>query len=145
MLPQWALNLGPQPFGSDAVLLSYWGTCYLEDLRSVYGHALSSCAGTKDNLRISQVAHALIAQRGEHETRMTEVLGSVLTWVNIFAGFFVFAQRSLCCQYYDYCQFCVCVKNSEWLLNLDSFVGLIAKKVILEINITCCQASHWLW
>ena len=30
MLPQWALNLGPQPFRSGALFsLSYWGMCYL--------------------------------------------------------------------------------------------------------------------
>ena len=30
MLPQWALNQGPQPFVSDALLsLSHWGMCYL--------------------------------------------------------------------------------------------------------------------
>ena len=37
MLAQWALNLGPQPFGSDTLL---WDIRYLGDLRSLYGHAL---------------------------------------------------------------------------------------------------------
>ena len=33
----------------------------------------------KDNLGISQVAHDLIAQRGEHQIQMAKVLGSMLT------------------------------------------------------------------
>ena len=37
MLLQWALNLGPHPFGSDALLSEL---LLLRDLRSSYGHAI---------------------------------------------------------------------------------------------------------
>ena len=44
------------------------GICYLIDLRSSYSDTLRFLSGsaTKDNLRISNIVHALIAQRGEH-------------------------------------------------------------------------------
>ena len=68
----------------DLVLSSLWhrDMCYLGYLRLICGHSLLvshdlsplSGAGTKDNLKISQVAHDTLAQREEHYTLIAEVL-----------------------------------------------------------------------
>ena len=41
-------------------------------------------AGTKDNLRMSQVAHASTTQRGEHYIQMAGVPGPILTEVTFY-------------------------------------------------------------
>ena len=55
--------------------LSYQGMCNLRDLSSVYGHALviltklsKSKIEVVQEQKTSQVAHALIAEKGEHWT-----------------------------------------------------------------------------
>ena len=53
-----------------------------------------SGAGTKDNLRISQVAFASMAQRGEHQIQMAEALGSMLTRVIFCCWIFCFQKSS---------------------------------------------------
>ena len=93
MLPQWVLNLGPQRFRINALLseLSFKSCATWDILQLSFSSCITSildcdwrlkwCRKLKDNLRISQVAHDLIAQRGEHQIQMAEVPGSMLTGV----------------------------------------------------------------
>ena len=94
MLPQWTMNLGPQLFESDA-LLSELLRHLLLGRPKIFIWSCSICSNwiikvqdcsvviTKDNLRMPQVAHALIAQRREHWTwwlrpRFNTHLGNIL-------------------------------------------------------------------
>ena len=77
-LPQWALNPGPQPFGSEAPALWAIEACVtweIQDLLVVmlywfYQNYLSTklkwCRNKRQFKDISQVTHALIAQRAQH-------------------------------------------------------------------------------
>ena len=77
MLPQCTLNPEPQPFGSEALLSEPLRHVLLERAKifiwscSIGSNQIiqvqeCSISATKDKLRISQVAYALIAHRGEH-------------------------------------------------------------------------------
>ena len=65
-------------------------TLAIETLKSFYSQTLdsnfqeSSGAGTKDSLKISQVAHARLAQRRACSTLMADVLGYIPTggWIS---------------------------------------------------------------
>ena len=75
-----------------------WGMCYLGDLRSTYDHTTTEWSNPrfevvqeqKDNLGISQVTNASMAQRAECQIQMAEVQGSMLTGVAICCWIFCF-------------------------------------------------------
>ena len=75
--------------------LSQWGMCYLEDLRSSYGHALVVLTNWyKSKIEVmqeqkTQVAHASMVQRAEHQIQMAEVLGSKLIGVTYCCWIFL--------------------------------------------------------
>ena len=132
MLFQWALNLDLRHMDLMFSSLSYWDLCHLEDLSSPYGHAfLIPTKWTKseiwigaeiqDNLRISQVAYVLIAQKREHWTWKAEFQGSILTGVTFYCWIFCFASDANIVSFANF----VCLwKTRIWTLPHSSANGV---------------------
>ena len=98
MLPHWAMNLGPQPLGSDTLLSELLRHVLL--VRSkicIYGQALLVLTKWfKSNIEVVQQQRQFkdipMAQRAEHQIQMAEALGSVLIGVTFFLlDFFLFS------------------------------------------------------
>ena len=115
-------------------------TCYWFSLNDL-SPRLKLCR-TKDNLRISKVAHASMAQRAEHQIQMAEVLGSMLAMVTFCYWIFCFHIIKCLMLILPCCQFCVFVKNSiDDNGNLKSFQHTVFNPVF-----TCilCLQFHFL-
>ena len=94
ILPQWALNLGPQPFESEALLSDAIEACVTWNILNCLVFLHHSILDLDHLVRTnrawpyaalrSQVTHASIAQRAEHQIHVTEVLGSMFTGVTYY-------------------------------------------------------------